>query len=334
MASVISLFTCTRNPATALFGRALEAVAALDVPAGAEIEYVIVDNASDPPLSARAAEFPALARLPNVRIVSEPTPGTSAARRRAVRETRGELLIWLDDDAVLARDYLTKALAVATAHPGVSAFGAGTIDVEFTDPVPDWVGREMRAFFQERRHAHTEFGTPRGWTSYCPFGTGLVTRRQAMQRWSDAVERGTYAIIGRDGRSMLAGEDAQVIFSAVNAGEQIGVTPELRLTHLIPGRRCTEAYIARMEYGISAGLRIALAECFPQDAPAANSAGLIMTLRHLLATFRKRGLRHARFELAGRLGGQMANLKVLKRPEPWWLGALTSLLGVGSQGRR
>jgi GT2 family glycosyltransferase len=329
--ATVSLVTCTHNPSAALFSRTVVAVASLVPPPGCDVEFVVVDNASAPPLKERLAEFPAFTRMPGARIVSEPAPGLSAARRRGVRETRGDLIVWFDDDLVPAPDYLAKALAVANANRDVEVFGAGTIDVEFTDPVPAWVDSDMRAFFQQRRHERAEFGTPHSWVSYCPFGSGLVTRRVAAQRWSDAVDRGAFTLTGRSGGKLTSGDDAQLIFSAVSAGGRIGVTPDLRLTHLIPGRRCTEAYIERMEFGLSAGLRVALAECFPgENRPADEDlVSFFETLRRTMAMARAHGLRQARFDLARQLGAMSGAVQVNKRAAPLWLGALTSMLGVG-----
>ena len=73
----VSVVVCTWNRA-ALLAKGLEAIAALDVPAGCEWELVVVDNActdDTPAVLERFAE-----RLP-LRRVSEPRLGLSRAQR-------------------------------------------------------------------------------------------------------------------------------------------------------------------------------------------------------------------------------------------------------------
>lgn len=330
----LTLVTCTRNPDPALLRRVVTAVAGLPVPAGWTREYLLIDSASTPPLAARI-ETAGIALVDGwMRVLRAERPGLSVARRLALREAQGELLAWFDDDNVPDADYLVHAVATAAAHPEVSVWGAGTITVEFTGRVAAWVEREMRPFFQERAHPHDEFGAATTWAPFFPVGSGIVTRRAAIARWADAVEHGRYSLTGRNGARLGAGDDAQVIFGAVAAGERVGIVPAMRLTHLIPPSRTGAHYLARLEFGLSASLRIARAECFPDDAAAREGADLSLTgaVRAALVAWRAHGpvtgLRFARFELARRLGALAGTLQTTSRPEPFWLRAAIRWLGL------
>lgn len=328
MPALISIITCTRNPAPDLFRRVLVAMEALVIPAGHEIEYLIIDSGSDHPLADRAEEQLFLATLPWSRVVRAEAPGLSTARRLGLRETRGDLIVWFDDDNVPAPDYLLHVVRTAAAHPGVTVWGAGTIRVEFTESVPQWVDPDMRPFFQERAHGRDEFGTAQHWAPYFPVGSGLVTRRSAAERWADATARGAYTLTGRNGSQLSSGDDAQIIFGAVAAGESVGVVAAQRLTHLIPTTRCTVAYLMRLEFALSASLRVARAECFPADAAARSFRGLgpAAAARASFAAYRAHGTRVARFEAARRLGALSGTLQTANRPEPWWLRAAIAAL--------
>ena len=216
----------------------------------------------------------------------------------------------------------------------MTVWGAGTIVVEFTSPVPHWVERVMRPFFQEREHGHDESGTSREWAPYFPVGSGLVARRSAIERWAAATEAGRYTLTGRSGARLSAGDDAQIIFGAIAAGEQVGVAAAQELVHLIPAFRCETAYLARLEFGLSESLRVARAECFADD-PAmrrTDDLGLVRALRATLVALRSHGLRDgprfARFELARRLGALAGTLRTMNRPEPVWLRAVIGVLGL------
>ncbi len=125
----LSLITCTRDPDPAHLRRVLVGIEALRVPAGYDREFLLVDSASAHPLAERAEEKVFVAREPWARIVRANEPGLSVARRLGVADSKGDLLVWFDDDNVPEPDYLEQVVATATAHPDVSVWGAGTIVV-------------------------------------------------------------------------------------------------------------------------------------------------------------------------------------------------------------
>jgi len=330
----ISVLTCTRNPDAAALTRVLTGIESLRIPAGWSREYLLIDSASTPPLGGRTDVVAFIKRNEWTSVVRCDEPGLSVARRAGIAAAKGDVLVWFDDDNVPARDYLEHVASTAASHPHVSVWGAGTITVEFTGPVAPWVERTMRPFFQERAHANDEFGRSNGWVSFFPVGSGLVTRRGAAARWAESSASGRYTLTGRRGTALSAGDDAQIIFGAVAAGESVGVVARQSLTHLIPPSRCTSDYLARMEFGISASLRIARAECFPAEAGVhdADDLSMIDATRAALAALPAHGMidgpRHARLELARRLGALSGSLTTQHRPEPLWLRAAIQVLGL------
>ncbi len=328
----LSIVTCTRDPAPDSLRRVLVGIEALRVPAGWSREFILVDSASRHPLAARAELQVFTQREPWARIVRCDEPGLATARRAGIAASTGDPLVWLDDDNVPDPAYLEHAVATAAAHADVSVWGAGTIDVEFTGPVPAWVEREMRPMFQQRAHGRDEFGASTHWAPYFPVGSGLVTRRHAAERWSAATTSGRYSLTGRRGDALAAGDDAQIIFGAVAAGERVGVVARQALRHLIPPSRCTGEYLARMEFGISASLRVARAECFPAEATPRDDLSLVKAARAALRTLPAHGLvdgpRHARLEVARRLGAIAGARQCEGRPEPEWLRAAIAMLGL------
>ncbi len=328
----LSLVTCTRSPDPALLSRVVAAVAALEVPAGWTREYLLIDSASGIPLVETDLIRSFLRDAPWARVLRTDAPGLAIARRLAVLESAGSLLVWFDDDNVPAPDYLGAVIRVATERPQVSVWGAGRIHVEFTGPVAPWVEREMRPFFQERRHAADEFGSAQHWATFFPVGSGMVTRREAIVRWAAASAQGRYSLTGRSGTRLSAGDDAQIVFGAVAAGELVGVVAAQSLVHLIPPARCTEDYLARLEFGLAASLRVARAECFGSEHLAVREdLSVIAGVRAALKARRVHGAdgaRFARFELARRLGAVAGTLQTQHRPEPWWLRAAIAAMGL------
>ena len=76
-----------------------------------------------------AAPLPEAARA-GVRNLVEPNRNPATRRNRAVSESGGEILAFIDDDAIASPDWLANAIAYLDAHPGVLALGG-------PDPAPD-----------------------------------------------------------------------------------------------------------------------------------------------------------------------------------------------------
>lgn len=306
MPAPLTIVTCSKDPREDLLARVMAGVAALAVPAGETVEYLLIDSASTPPLASRAAVRSFLTAHPWARVVRADEPGLAAARRLAVREGKGDLFVWFDDDNVPAPDYLERVVGTSRAHPEVSVWGAGRIAVEFVGAVPDWVERGHRTTFQERAHPSDEFGGSRVWAPFFPVGSGMVTRRGAIARWAEAGASGRYSLTGRIRGSLASGDDAQIIFGAVAAGEAVGVCATQSLTHLIPAARCTLPNLARLEYALAASVRVARAECFPDDASprSLDGLGVARAARAVLARLVRAGWREAVCEGARRLGAR------------------------------
>lgn len=145
MSVAISLIIPTRNRADVL-RLALPRFLAQTI-APAEYEIVIVDDASEDGTEALVAGFAA----PNVIYRrQEKRTAAAGARNRAIGLASGELLLFVDDDALVRSDFVEQHLATHCRYPG--SVVAGPI-VECTeppaevDPVPGWwLGRHSNPF--------------------------------------------------------------------------------------------------------------------------------------------------------------------------------------------
>src|SRR5580765_8487632 len=130
----ISVIICTHNPRSDYLSRALEGLARQTVPRD-RWELILVDNASD----TRVAETFDLTWHARARHVREDQIGLTSARLRGIAEASGNLIVFVDDDNVLASDYLEQAAAIQSDYPFLGAFGAGVLEPEFESAPPDEV---------------------------------------------------------------------------------------------------------------------------------------------------------------------------------------------------
>src|SRR5437899_9095852 len=99
-------------------------------------EVLVVDNASRDRTPALLAEL-VLQHGEALRVVREPRLGLSAARNRGLAEARGEVVAYLDDDAIPRAGWLA-ALCRPYVDPRVACVG-GRIRVRFAAPPPSWL---------------------------------------------------------------------------------------------------------------------------------------------------------------------------------------------------
>lgn len=144
-----------------------------------------------------------------VRNVVEPNRNPATRRNRAVSESTGEILAFIDDDAVADPHWLANGVAFLDAHPGVAALGG-------PDPAPDdssvaelisdtllatpWIGSGVAAHENRRGTFHVRY----------PSDVALVNlfvRRSAFRGFDESI-----GYIGED-TALLEGLMPNVVYS-------------------------------------------------------------------------------------------------------------------------
>lgn len=246
----LSVVIPCHNPHGGRLRRVLEGLRAQTLPAGLW-EVVVIDNASTPPLPTDLGTdlLPAVPR----RVVVESRAGLTRARLAGIAASRGGVLVFVDDDNVLAPDFLATVLAAFDANPRLTAAG-GAIAAEYEVPPPAWA-REfepllaIRDFGPEPRIARGGGTAP--WPDFAPVGAGLCVRREAAESYDRALQADPRRIaLDRRAGELVSGGDNDMVFSALRAGGEVAYLPELRLTHLIPSGRFERGYLARLNRAI------------------------------------------------------------------------------------
>lgn len=241
MQTSVSVILCTHNPRLDYLRRALEALRAQTVPAE-QWEFLLIDNASNE-LLADAWDISWHSRGRHVR---ENELGLTAARLRGIRESCGALLIFVDDDNILAPDFLEQAEAIATRYPYLGVFGAGRLEPEFEmRPKPELLPR-LDLLAVRTVHSATWTNNAKDTVSF-PWGAGICVTRGVANRYQQLIEsHHLTAVLGRRGQRLFSGEDDVFSWASVEAGQGFGLFPELRLTHLIRAGRLNQSYFVRL----------------------------------------------------------------------------------------
>ena len=249
----ISVIICTHDPREDYLAATLEALRKQTLPLG-EWEFLLVDNRSTPPLSERIA----LGWHPNGRHVREEKIGLSNARICGLKAARADLVIFADDDNLLAPDYLANALQIATEWPHLGVWGCH-IDGRFEEEPPAWV--KTFAYHLAVRECPQPV-----WASYVddrnvPYGAGMCLRSSVGRAYITKSETDPLCTkLDRIGKGMGAAGDHDICHSAHDLGLGIGRFPALRMIHLIPTGRMQPDYFVKLVRGNArAALLLAMA---------------------------------------------------------------------------
>lgn len=238
---MITVAVCTYNPDLPRLERTLEAIAQQTIPS-VELDVLIVDSRSDNPVAGLE-----VVRRSGARVVREERPGLTAARERASREARGEIIVFPDDDTVLARGYLAAA-AELMCDPAIGML-SGHIEPEYEVSPPRWIRRfEPSLAVRRLAEEHLAFATGPTHTESFPVGAGCVIRAEVLCAYCKSLESGL-RIEGRRGSELSAGEDLDIALFALHGGWRVGVSGRLRLHHLIPPNRLRPSYLGRLQVG-------------------------------------------------------------------------------------
>lgn len=209
-------------------------------------ECVIVDNASRPPVE---TWLPQTAGASAPRIVREEKLGLVHARMKAIEEAAGDVIVFVDDDNVLAPDYLDRVIDIFEGDPQMGIAG-GQIDGKFEEPPAVWLQPFLRYYAvggAGDKPIRGFKGEPYG--PWYPRGAGMAVRTSAAREWAKNIAVDSERLgLGRVGGGLGGGEDIDMVASALEQGFAAGYEPGLRLTHLIPRHRLTYDYAKRLIY--------------------------------------------------------------------------------------
>jgi glycosyltransferase involved in cell wall biosynthesis len=233
----IAVITCTHNPRPDYFQRVLDALRAQTLPQD-QWELLLIDNASSE-LLAKAWD---LSWHPHGRCICEPQLGLGHARLRSIQEAAAEVLVFVDDDNVLAPDYLAESLRIGREWLMLGAWG-GQQFPEFEGGEPAeawkrelWTGKLARDIWSNNYDREA-----------APVGSGLCVRRVVASRYAELVQGdGLRQSLGRRGAGLNSGEDIDLDYVACDMGLGLGRFRSLWLTHLIPAKRLTDEYLYKL----------------------------------------------------------------------------------------
>ncbi|MFB9844070.1 glycosyltransferase [Mucilaginibacter ginsenosidivorans] len=242
---LLSVIIPTYNPNPERLSRVLEALR--DQSLGPQHwQLVIVDNNS----SNGVLGHMDLSWHPNHQIVAEKKQGLTFGRIAGFRRALGDVLVLVDDDNVLARDYLSLVTTYFSRDPALGSAG-GRITASFDGYQPQEWTRPFWNMLAIRDPGNRDLAASSlsgGYPAFAPVGAGMAVRKALVDGYIREVSDAPGAITDRTGNSLASGGDNEINIWVLKQGYKTAYFPKLSIRHIIPASRLEKGYLARLNY--------------------------------------------------------------------------------------
>jgi glycosyltransferase involved in cell wall biosynthesis len=259
-----SVVICTRDGGDALV-QAVEAIARQSMSADT-FELIVVNNQPANGQIAKAIDALRVRlfadRPEGLRMVVCPVAGLSAARNAGLAEARGDVVAFIDDDAVADESWLQLVCNAFAQHPRVGVVG-GHIRLRVPEPRPDALQPGWEKYWSHFVTEHPGFTEVVDWRHF-PWGANWSARRAALRAIG-----GFRTQYGRIGHNYWGGEELVAARLIQRLGYTIAIEPAAVVEHHVAADRFTLEHVRRT---LPAGYHVGHLALRDGYLPAASSA--------------------------------------------------------------
>ena len=243
---MIALIICTYNREKYI-GPLLDSIAKNDYPT-TDYEIVLVDNNCTDNTRGVCEQFAAEHPEITLRYVVETEQGLSAARNKGIETAKGDIIVYVDDDALVDTNYIRIYAEYFATHPETMAAG-GPIEPLYETEEPEWMSPYTKALltaWMNYGDKVREYPTGR-----YPGGGNAAYRKKVF----DQV--GLFNTeLGRKGNALLASEEKDIFDKMHALDMQVLYLPTPVLHHIIPQTKLEEDYFNRLTLQIGRSERM------------------------------------------------------------------------------
>ncbi len=242
----LSVIICTYNRDQYIYN-ILKSIAENDFPVE-KFEIILVNNNSTDNTEAECNRFRTGFPQPAFHYFVEKEQGLSYARNRGIKEATGDILLYVDDDAIVEKGYLQAYYTFFKQHASAMAAG-GPVIPKYETEEPKWMSRFTRPLITSciyKGKNISEF--KRG--EY-PIGANSAFRKEVFEK------TGLFNVdLGRKGDNLMGAEEKDIFDKMHSAGLKYYYLPGAVLYHLISGTRLTKGYFNRLTYSVGKSERM------------------------------------------------------------------------------
>jgi glucosyl-dolichyl phosphate glucuronosyltransferase len=238
----ISLVICTYNREKFL-PVALKSLTAITTDKNI-FEIVLINNNSTDSTETICNEFIRNNQELQTQYHVETQRGLSAARNRGIKESRSELISFLDDDAEVTPEYVDIALNFFASNPNIDAMGGKIIPIYETGEEPKWLSKSLWGLVTKVDWGNKTRKYP--YSKY-PAGASMVFRKKV------------FAEIGLFNTELFLRSDDKFIFRRMEEkGKLFLYYPKFIAYHHIDAFRVTFESVKKISLIVGASERVRL----------------------------------------------------------------------------
>ena len=186
-----------------------------------------------------------------VKLIKEEKKGLSNARNRGACEAEGDILVYIDDDAVADENMVGNIINAFKENPSAGVIG-GQIFLEIPPEARDIVAKGREGIWSQYRVGYKKYKKIREQYEF-PYGACFAVRKDALK------EAGGFDVnYGRTGDNYEGGEETALCWKLIKSGWEIGVEPNAFVIHRVDKERFNYEHIRET---IRAGIKTSYRLC-------------------------------------------------------------------------
>ncbi len=230
----VSVIVCCYN-SSAVIVPTITALSEQKIPEGSGYEVILIDNNCTDNTVALANQHWTKSR-DLLRVIQEEKPGVMHARLTGIKSARYEIILFVDDDNVLNRDWVIRLSRLYKENSRVGAIG-GYNRASFFGEKPDWFDRVEGVYACGPRDVQAGLNPKK------MFGAGLSFRTQALK--STLFSDLPLFLVGRTKNALIRGDDTEISLRFRLMGWDFYYDDSLVLEHNLSDQRLNWRYVTQ-----------------------------------------------------------------------------------------
>lgn len=237
----LSIIVCTYNREKYIL-RNLDSLSRQENFSAVDYEVIVVNNNSPDNTEEKCLRFIEETPSVNIHYFKEMNQGHTFARNRGIKESNGEILAFLDDDAFVRPDYCKQLLSFFQDHPEADMIGGRIYPIYEDGEEPRWMTKYLLPLVValDMGDEPMEYSV-----SKFPTGANMAFRKKVFDKsgWFNTE-------LGRRGKGLEGGDEKEMALRAKKNGFKAFYAPNVIVDHIIPHNRVEMEYIKGLAIGV------------------------------------------------------------------------------------
>ncbi|MGD0279555.1 MAG: glycosyltransferase [Smithella sp.] len=231
-----SVVICTFNRAESL-RRMLKSLQEVVIPDHLSCEFIVVDNNSNDDTRLVVEEIGKHFES-KMKYVFEDKQGIAHARNRGIKEARGEIIAFTDDDVIVDKYWIQNIDKAFKDHDDAACVGGKILPI-WEISKPKWLKPDFYGYLALLDYGDSVvyMDTPTIWSA------NLAVKSEMYKKHGHFDTN-----LGRIPKKLYGGEETEFLRRLLTAGEKILYHPLLIVHHYIPAERISKRYMRKWEF--------------------------------------------------------------------------------------